>query len=489
MKRIIGVSCFLSLVVSLLCQVSDVNAFSYFDDRLRIHGFLENQTAMRLEDGVNDSGEWSRVRNTMQLEIGADMSESVKFGTILRGYYDAAWDLQNIHQAPKNWDSVPNGIGMRDQFEVREYHVRVYWEDLMIKVGKQQIVWGESDLLRMADIINPLDYSWLINIQSWEDIRIPVRAIDAVWDFGGKYGFKAEAVFVPEDFKTNNFGAPQANWDPTWYVHKNQQPGLGGVQAMWTAQGQQLADLTDNGLDNFQAGMRLRANFGGWDTSLFYYYGLSQDAVQTTNSDIFLGKPVFPMDFHWDRVQNVGATFNYMESYTGTVFRGECAFTIDQPFTNYSNPMLSAMGLPDLEFEESNQFAFMLGFDRPTFIKFLNPTKTFFISGQLFCKYIFDSEDTWVTNLGEYGHDDDQVLATITINTEYWDARILPQIAMVYDFTAEAGILLPKIEYQPTIDTSITLGANILWAGEPTASGIGPFEKNDEVYMQFRLTF
>ena len=76
-----------------------------------------------------------------------------------------------------------------------------------------------------------------------------------------------------------------------------------------------------------------------------------------------------------------------------------------------------------------------------------------------------------------------QALTTLIMSTEYWDARILPQIAVVYDFTAKAGVLLPKVEYLPTIDTSIILGANILWAGAPTAAGIGPFRENDEVYM------
>jgi len=43
--------------------------------------------------------------------------------------------------------------------------------------------------------------------------------------------------------------------------------------------------------------------------------------------------------------------------------------------------------------------------------------------------------------------------------TEYYDSKILPEVAVVYDFGASAGLVMPKIEYQPTVNTSIVLGA------------------------------
>jgi len=33
-------------------------------------------------------------------------------------------------------------------------------EALRLRVGKQQLVWGEADLFRMLDRANPLDTSW-----------------------------------------------------------------------------------------------------------------------------------------------------------------------------------------------------------------------------------------------------------------------------------------------------------------------------------------
>jgi len=479
-------------VVILACFSGRANAISLMEDRLRIHGYVENQTAWRLQDGVNEKGKLSRCRTTLQVEIAADLSETVKFNTILRGYYDAAWDLQSsINQAPKDWDSVPNGIGMKEQFDAREYHIRKYWDNFMVKVGRQQIVWGESDLLRMADIINPLDLSWRINLQAWEDIRIPVRAIDFVYQLPGEHDFKFEFVAVPEDFRPNKVAAPGANWDPMW----DNPQGTQGMQLMWKAMERDLSAVNDDGLSNFQGGLRAMGKFGDWDTSLFYYYSLAQTAVATFNTGFNPFAPPsldnYPMNFKWPHIQTVGATFNMFEGYTGTVFRGECAYTIDQPFTqDAKDPMLKAMGMPDPDYATNNTFACMLGFDRPTFIKALNSTKTFFISGQVFQKWITDADDYSIsTGLGQEGRDDYQCLGTLTINTEYWDGKIVPQIAAIYDFTASAALFWPQIQYMPTYDISIILGATWIWAHKPTASGLGPFEMDDEVFMELRYSF
>ena len=479
-------------VVILACFSGRANAYSFMEDRLRIHGYVENQTAWRLQDGVNEAGKLSRCRSIIQLEIAADLSETVKFNTILRGHYDAAWDLQDsINQAPKDWSSVPNGTGMKESFEAREWHIRSYWDNFMIKAGRQQIVWGESDLLRMSDIINPLDLSWRINLQSWEDIRIPVRAIDAIYEFPGKYAFSIEGVVVPEDFRANKVAPPGANWDPMW----NNPQGIPGMQLMWTAMERDLSDVRDDGLSNVQGGLRGRAKFGDWDTSLFYYYSMAQNGVATFNTAFnpFVAPDLgnYPLKFKWPHLQNVGATFNTFDEYTSTIFRGECAFTIDQPYTqDAKNPFLAAMGLPDPDYASKDVFACMLGFDRPTFIKPLNSTRTFFISGQVFQKWIFDADDSKLTTgLGQEGRDDYQCLGTLIINTEYWDGKIVPEIAAVYDFTASCGLLMPTFKYMPTYDISIILGGAWLWAGKETADDIGPFEKDDEVFLHVRYSF
>ena len=42
------------------------------------------------------------------------------------------------------------------------------------RVGRQQVVWGRTDLFRVLDVINPVDYSRHNIYDELEDIRIPM---------------------------------------------------------------------------------------------------------------------------------------------------------------------------------------------------------------------------------------------------------------------------------------------------------------------------
>lgn len=516
--------------MSFVGIASQAEAFVFMDGDLKINGYIENQTAIRMEDQArdrgNDSGELSRCRTTMVLEAGLDLSESVKFNTILRGYYDAAWDLDSgIIQKPKEekWDSAPNGIGMKEEFEVREYHFRKYWGNAVVKVGQQQIVWGESDLLRMSDIINPLDISHRIFLEDFENIRIPVRAIDFTYEFPGPKRFTVELVAIPEDFRTTRIASPGANWDPLAY-----RLPLTLSDPFLRAMEKDLNRIEDLGVENFQGGIRLKALFGEWDTSAFFFHKRAENAVAVSDEAVLNGMLPYigPLveagafstiatlfeqnvdnivDFEWPWTQTVGATFNVPEHYTGSIIRFESSFTFDQPFTvdyhisgmvdmlddllDYSYPQKVEFRLPDVDYRASDVLAFMIGFDRPTFIKFLNPKQTFFISGQLFQKYILDADDNWQTGLGKDGYDDHQVLATLIMSTEYLDGSITPQVAMMYDFTAESGLFWPKVTYIFNDQLHLEIGAVWIFADSGLSGDLGPFEKNDEAYVKLRYQF
>ncbi len=47
-------------------------------------------------------------------------------------------------------------------------------EIFFLKLGKQQVVWGRTDLFRVLDVINPVDYSRNNIYDELPDIRIPM---------------------------------------------------------------------------------------------------------------------------------------------------------------------------------------------------------------------------------------------------------------------------------------------------------------------------
>jgi len=73
---------------------------------------------------------------------------------------------------------------------LREAYVDTTYGDWLVRAGKQQVVWGTADGMKLLDSINPTDYSEMAQNQM-EDSRIPVWMINAETndDNGGNHQF------------------------------------------------------------------------------------------------------------------------------------------------------------------------------------------------------------------------------------------------------------------------------------------------------------
>jgi hypothetical protein len=89
-----------------------------------------------------------------------------------------AWDT--------NWDQI-----------VRELYFTYARDKFLLRVGRQQIGWGEADGLRVMDIINPLDARRMFQFydtEGYEEVRIPKLMIKAEFYPGNFWKFYDNAV-------------------------------------------------------------------------------------------------------------------------------------------------------------------------------------------------------------------------------------------------------------------------------------------------------
>ena len=59
---------------------------------------------------------------------------------------------------------------------MREAYLDFRWDFLgsnLLRLGKQQVVWGKADFFRLQDIVNPVDFGQHFFIEPFEDTRIP----------------------------------------------------------------------------------------------------------------------------------------------------------------------------------------------------------------------------------------------------------------------------------------------------------------------------
>ncbi len=476
------------------------------EGRYQLGGYIQNITAMRLEDGAKDpnnpggylqeKGDLAMMRNILFLDFGAKLTKELHFKFIGRGYYEALWDLdKSVYQPPKDDTTRPDrdALKMDTDFEFREYYITYMPGNFTIKAGKMQVAWGEADAIRIADIINPLDLSWYWSFPKWEDIRIPLHMVDIAYAVpDSAYNLRIEGVWVP-DYRSHQYAAPGANWDFLALI--GVPPNISTL-----IRDQQSADLPDRGFNNLQGGVRVSATLFDWDFTVFGYYGRDQLGVNTLDlSGNALNSSFHPAKWHFPGVFNLGGSFaGYCEPLQ-VVFRGEFAYTFNQPFEKLNfdqvypgGPRWYDFGIGQTDYATKDTFAYMLGFDYNLMIPFLNRSKSFFFSGQFFQKFVmnYDQDTKLRTFFGDHDWGDMWTVASLLINTEYYEGKIQPQVLAVHFFDSESGFFDARITYKPTFTLEFVLGYLAIWGNDNNAGlFFGPVQKNDQVYLQAKWSF
>ncbi len=146
-------------------------------DKLEIAGYLKNETSLHIAHGFD---EFMKEANIANLEAEYTVSGNVKLFTILRWFYDSVYNLESRYDRDPQWESKTNQkLKYPEKLQwLRECYVDVLTDTLDLRLGKQQVVWGTADGVRILDIVNPLDYrEW--TLKDYIDTRIPLWMINA----------------------------------------------------------------------------------------------------------------------------------------------------------------------------------------------------------------------------------------------------------------------------------------------------------------------
>jgi len=104
---------------------------------------------------------------------------------------------------------------------------------------------------------------------------------------------------------------------------------------------------------------------------------------------------------------------------------------------------------------EADEFNLSVSVDRPTFIHFLNPNRTFLFNTQWFVSYVPEADGSFVAG-GPLN-----AFFTFSVSTGYYQDRMIPELLTVYDLDSRSGGVMPSLEYRMTDALSVTVG--VLW--------------------------
>lgn len=204
---------------------------------------------------------------------------------------------QNFRQTELEW----NHGGSQDEWELRELYVdlELFESKLWIRAGKQNIVWGKTELFRTTDQFNPVDIG-LASLPSFEESRIPLWSVRGVWSFyevGPFEDVRLEVAFNFDDFEpidTGRCGEPYTVW-----IICLKSTGLWahGVTGTGIA-GEQKPPNPWDSWHGLEFGARLEWRWGAFSFALMDFYGFDDiPAIELFNTyerrvDPKTGKPL-----------------------------------------------------------------------------------------------------------------------------------------------------------------------------------------------------
>lgn len=495
----------LILLSSALFPARSWGVINVMDD-LELEGILKLQNIMRTPKF--DDAEYIMQRNTAQLEgkyyflrngkafrrFATGPLEEATLTFLARAVYDSVYTARDSLSDPKG----------TPQIKIREVFVDLVLPPFTLRLGRQQVVWGETDNFRALDVINPLNLSWHWSREPWEDIRIPLWMARGIYDIGKIGPFEesfVEGIWIPFDFRRNKVDThPRRPWD-------FRGAGLAEV-ADSAVVGNQLYDLDlsvrnrnkCNCLKNGQAGLRFKAIWADIDFSLNYFYGFSTETGAKVRSDLgqIQGNTLSAVvDLANPRSHLVGLTANYSEEYyTQAVFRMETTFSTGVPVAIAPGAPLS-VDSDQNQYDSVRRSVVMIAMDRPTWIRWLNPSRTFFLSTQFFWRRHLDYSSYYrgipsvrrakISGQVVAGRfvsenndklDRDEFVMTLAASTSYGPAgRWQPQFVTAFDPISTGGYNLLSLDYLWTNHIVFRAEQHLYWrvnGGDP-----GPWTLGD----------
>jgi hypothetical protein len=394
---------------------------AYSQNSIDFSGYVRNYTGVL----ISDPNDFSIVQNTFDLKIEKHANKvAFKINPYLYHYFDR--DLE---------------LGLR------EGYMDMYFNNLDIRVGKQQIIWGKSEGVFITDIVSPKDLREFL-LPDFDEIRTGITSVKLNY-YKGNHTIEAvwAPVFTPTQMPDDNsIWKPQLDFPilPTWdYSTSELTPGL-------------------NNSELFARYSLLASSFDFEIVGGYFFYDdpamhLTKEINPTTMQ--LTGLTVRP-EYH--RVAMSGGSFSV--PLGDIVFRGEGAYYTGRYFQT------QAPSEPDATIEKNN-LHYMAGLDYT-----IGGVK---LSAQFIQEYIMDYEE------GIY-NDEFENTMTFLAKKDFFRERLWIELFSYIGLNHKDALIRPKITYDLADGFELMAGANFFLG---STGRFGQYNNNDMAYLKLKYSF
>jgi len=448
------------------------------DRTLSLTGKAQSRVSIRLQDSdgftappnisVGNMVQW---RNIFYLEINHDLEKlqeqldilkplewlklRSKYHIVARFMYDAVYDVgPQAFQDVKDQDKE-NITSFSHQYDLWECYLDLSRGPAFFRFGKQNLAWGETDVFRLLDQINPLDNTFGGIFEDLDDRRIPLWMLRGSYNLGNVgpvLSLTLEGFWVPGNWDVRV--SPLAPYGTPYSPPFPLLPAPLQLRTIYPAKT----------MSNSRWGVRLMGMLWGMNVSVAHY-----KTFMDLPTPLFVVEPDPPplgtvfQEIHFDDIQITGGSLNYWESRTDTVIRAELAWfwneavfipDINTPLLPLPIPIPGIPGIPQNgQIPEKDFLRFMIGLDKNVWIRPLNKTQTFLVSLQYFGQWVPDYDERMRQGVSIYPDPlhfpavkETESTFTALINTMYWSGRITPQMVLGYDVRG-TWLIQPSVNF------------------------------------------
>lgn len=526
-KKMLGIS------LAALVFSAPGHAKTYLDGDLRVSGFVRAQTAISTTNdrnpantqlGKSDNPDFnlSRVWGIADFDyrpssLRNGLFDNVRFFSRIKLAYDLTEDLSG---GVDEYDAFPASNRLKDRgtmmsmsndtasAEIWELFADVKKGKLWSRLGRQNVVWGESDGVRLLDVVNPLDNSWHPvegGGELFDHRRIPLWMARFTYQLPIK-DMSVDMFVNPGDFVPTIGNVPGSTWNVNPLPREGagdpaNNPAFGGLVTGNPFSGNALAAGTTFIIDDHvndrrgdtQWGIRLLGSVGSFNYTLNYLSLIDQDGVIAARDNVSLFVPFaladpiasLPvLDITYESLDIAGASFNIYSDSLATVFRGEMTYTFEKPFAKSplnlefgpfgpTNPQ-DALGVA-----HRDEMKIMLGFDRPTFV--FSKTRTMNISAQVI--YTERENIDLITDLNGSKVRDNETQLTLVLSQPFNNDQFYVEFFGLYDID-DGYWLQPQVRWQPGDKWRVWAYYNAFGGSEDqgNSSGVGSTNRSIAVF-------
>jgi len=365
--------------------------------------------------------------------------------------------------------------------EMSELYADVSLGNLWVRLGKQQIVWGEMISSRILDIINPLDLSWHFQFEpeEFENIRVPQWALRARYNVPRIMPLRwlkdvyFEGFVNPGDVSPQVFPAPGSP-----YNVKPTPPtlGPGGPPVFKVTETDRRGDA--------EYGFRIGGGVGQVFGTLNYLSLYSKSGFWERKGG-GPAPPNLPVDNEYPKTDLYGASLNYSFPYPINVTATyEALYSPDEPYYDATSPLT----VPHIVYKETTKHA--IRFDRSTFV-LPRPISAMMIQLQFSQTMVKDNGQVKTTPAAySLANNVDSAQNTITLNLsqDLWHNNINLSFLAVYDLD-DAHYIRPGFKYKIGNHWIFDIYGVILGGAEARTGRFASMYWADEVFGRITYQF